>query len=374
MSIAGYYTSPALNTALWPESMNPSAVNDAAREMQGDLAQFIRDDLWIQYGDGDGPGSVSYVGAASFKVNGTDVTSAYHAGRRVKITGATTGTVYAVVQSSAFGTDTTVTLMDATGNLQNETLTVWLSMAPAVNTSIPYFTSEASTAIVPAFSALSGTGAIRYDPAYGLNASGARKTYALRSGLIDSDTASAEYGSVIEYTLVNGSSTQQIAWGDGVTIGNPTGGFTGTGSLNLAGHVFVNGVQVTDTATTALAGIVELANAAEVATGTDQIRAVTPKSLADNATKDTTQGQLKFPGGLTLKYGTAAITGNPTAVTFTEAFGTACVSAVVTAISTTGVYRAAMIISQSASGLSIEKFSDAGAASSIAVNWMAVGY
>ena len=374
MSLNSLYTSAALNTSTFPEGMSPAALNDGLRQLEADLAQFIRDDLWIQYGDGDGPGSVSYVGAASFKVNGADVASTYHPGRRVKVTGTSTGTVYAVVQSSSYGTDTTVTLMDTTGAIQNESLTVWLSMAPAVNTSIPYFTSEASTAVVPAYSGLSGTGAIRYDPAYGLNASGARKTFVLRSGLIDDGTAGAEYGSVIEYTLVNGSSTQQIKWGDGVVIGTPTGGFTGTGSLNLAGHVFVNGVQVTDTATTALAGIVELATAAEVATGTDQIRAVTPKSLADNATKDTTQGQLKFPGGLTLKYGTAAITGNPTTVTFTEAFGTACVSAVVTTISTTGVYRAAMIISQSASGLSIEKFSDAGAASSVAVNWLAVGY
>lgn len=262
MSINGYYTAAGSNTSLFAEGMLPSGVNDGARQVQADLATFIRDDLWIQYGDGDGPGSVSYVGAASFKENGADVTSFYHPGRRLKITGTLTGTVYAVVQSSSYGTDTTVTLMDASGNLQNETLTVYSSMAPAINTTMPYFASSGGTAVVPAFSDRTGGGAIRYDQAYGLNASGTKKTFASRSALIDSDTAAAEYGSVIEYTLVNGSSTQQIAWGDGVTIGSPTGGFTGTGTLNLAGNVYVNGVEVTDTASTTRSGIVELATGA----------------------------------------------------------------------------------------------------------------
>lgn len=374
MSIAGYYTDAASNTVTFPEGMLPSQLNDGMRSVQADLAQFIRDDLWIQYGDGDGPGSVSYVGAASFKENGADVTSFYHPGRRLKITGTLTGTVYAVVQSSSYGTDTTVTLMDATGSLQNEALTVYSSMAPAINPSIPYFASASGTAIVPAFSGLTGTGAIRYDPAYGLNASGARKTYAIRSALIDSDTAGAEYGSVIEYTLVNGSTTQQIAWGDGFTIGSPTGGFTGTGTLNLAGNVYVNGVEVTDTATTTRSGIVELATAAEVAAGTDPIRAIVPSAFAANTVLNATQGSATLPGGLTLKYGTQVIAVSPTTVTFTSAFPTACVSVVVTTVSTAGVYRAAMVTSQSTANFVCERFSDAGASSNVAFNWMAMGY
>ena len=339
MALSSYFVSAASNTSLWPESMQPSAVNDAGRQMQADLAQFIRDDLWIQYGDGDGPGSVSYVGASSFRVVGVDVSEFYHPGRKVKITGATTGTVYAAILSSSYGTDTTVTLMDATGNLQSETLTVYVSMAPAVNSSVPYFTSSGGTAIVPAFSGLSGTGAIRYDPAYGLNASGAKKTFALRAGAKDSDTAGAEYGSVIEYTLVNGTSTQQIAWGDGVVIGNPTGGYTGTGSLNLPGHVYVNGTAVTDTATTTQAGIVELATAAEVATGTDPIRAVTAKSLADNGAHSATAISFTLPGGRIWKAGSAAISVNPTTVTFVEAFPTACIAAGATCATSSGTPR-----------------------------------
>ncbi len=354
--------------------MQPSAVNDAGRQMQADLAQFIRDDLWIQYGDGDGPGSVSYVGASSFRVLGVDVSDYYHPGRKVKITGATTGTVYAAILSSSYGTDTTVTLMDATGNLQSETLTVYVSMAPAVNSSIPYFTSSGGTPIVPAFSGLSGTGAIRYDPAYGLNASGAKKTFALRAGAKDSDTAGAEYGSVIEYTLVNGASTQQIAWGDGVTIGNPTGGFTGTGTLNLAGNVYINGVEVTDTATTSRAGIVELAEAAEVATGTDPIRAVTAKSLADNGAHSATAISFTLPGGRIWKAGSAALSVNPTTVTFVEAFPTACIAAGATCVTSSGTPRIVTRTALSASGLSFEKFQMDGSASNVAIDWWAVGY
>lgn len=53
--------------------------------------------------------SVAWVSATSFKVNGTNVTSKYHAGRRVKITHNSGGsTAYGTVVSSTFSTDTTV--------------------------------------------------------------------------------------------------------------------------------------------------------------------------------------------------------------------------------------------------------------------------
>jgi hypothetical protein len=136
--IKDYSTTPASNTALFPEGMAPSAVNDGMRQVQADIRSWYNDAQWAIYGDGDGAFVIAYVAPGSFSVTGADVTAVYHAGRRVKATGALTGTIYGTIQSSAFATNTTVTVLwDGGGALQNEAFTIAIGILSASNSAIP---------------------------------------------------------------------------------------------------------------------------------------------------------------------------------------------------------------------------------------------
>lgn len=121
----------------WPENMAPAGVNDSARENMRAIRKQWNDAQWFQYGDGDGAATVTWVASNQFKVEGVDVSTEYHVGRRVKVTAATPGTIYGTISAVAFVTDTTVTVTFDSGSLSNEALTVWLSILRADNTGIP---------------------------------------------------------------------------------------------------------------------------------------------------------------------------------------------------------------------------------------------
>jgi len=135
--IKDYSTTPASNTALFPEGMAPSAVNDGMRQVQADIRSWYNDAQWAIYGDGDGAFAIVYVSPVSFSVAGVDVTAAYHAGRRVRAAGSLTGTIYGTIQSAAFATNTTVTVAWDSGSLQNESLTIAIGILSAANSAIP---------------------------------------------------------------------------------------------------------------------------------------------------------------------------------------------------------------------------------------------
>src|SRR5262249_623369 len=136
--IKDYSTTPAANTALFPEGMAPSAVNDGMRQVQGDLRSWYNDAQWTIYGDGDGGYSIAYVSSTAFSVNGADVTAVYHAGRRVKAVGALTGTIYGTIASTIFATNTTVNVIwDAGASLQNESLTIHIGIVSATGSALP---------------------------------------------------------------------------------------------------------------------------------------------------------------------------------------------------------------------------------------------
>jgi len=135
--IKDYSTTPASNTALFPEGMAPSAVNDGMRQVQADVRSWYNDAQWVIYGDGDGAFAIAYVSPTSFSVTGADVTAVYHAGRRVRAAGSLTGTIYGTIQSAAFATNTTVTVQWDAGSLQNEALTIAIGILSATNTAIP---------------------------------------------------------------------------------------------------------------------------------------------------------------------------------------------------------------------------------------------
>lgn len=114
----------------WPEGQAPSTVNDCAREMMAQIRTQFEDSGWFDWGS-----THTFVSGTSFTV-ATDLTDRYHAGRRIRAVGATTGTIYGTIDSSSFASpDTTVTIRWDTGaQLKSETLTVSLSATRAKST------------------------------------------------------------------------------------------------------------------------------------------------------------------------------------------------------------------------------------------------
>jgi hypothetical protein len=99
---------------------------------------WFNDAQWIEYGDGSGAYTSAYVSATSFTIAGADVTSIYHAGRRVKVIAPTPGTIYGTISSSSFSTDTTVNVTWDSGSLSNEAITnIFIGILSKSNNSLP---------------------------------------------------------------------------------------------------------------------------------------------------------------------------------------------------------------------------------------------
>ena len=140
--IKDYSTTQANNTSLngisTAEGMLPSNLNNAIRALMKNTRDFYNDAQWVEYGDGSGSYTAAYVSTTSFTINGADVTSEYHAGRRIKIyLGTTAAFRYGVIASSSFSTNTTVNVTLDSGSLANETLSVYLAILTKTNSSIP---------------------------------------------------------------------------------------------------------------------------------------------------------------------------------------------------------------------------------------------
>ena len=120
------------------EGMLPSNINNAFRSVMADIRQHYNDAEWIEYGDGAGTYTATYASATSFTIDGTDVTSIYHAGRRVKVVASTPGTIYGTISSTSFSTNTTVNVTWDSGSLSNEAITsVHIGVLAKTNNSIP---------------------------------------------------------------------------------------------------------------------------------------------------------------------------------------------------------------------------------------------
>lgn len=139
--IKDYSTTQANNTDLngisTAEGMLPSNLNNAIRALMKNTREWYNDSQWVIYGDGDGAYTSAYVSANSFTIAGTDVTAIYHANRRIKAVGSSTGTIYGTISTSSFSTDTTVVVTWDSGSLQNESLEIYIGGLSATNTSLP---------------------------------------------------------------------------------------------------------------------------------------------------------------------------------------------------------------------------------------------
>jgi hypothetical protein len=120
------------------EGMLPSNINNAFRDIMADIRQHYNTAEWIEYGDGAGTYTATYASATSFTIDGVDVTAIYHAGRRIKLTAATPGTIYGTVSSTSFSTNTTVNITWDSGSLSSEAITsVHIGVLSKTNNSIP---------------------------------------------------------------------------------------------------------------------------------------------------------------------------------------------------------------------------------------------
>ena len=145
-NIKDYSTTQASNTSLnsisTAEGMLPSNLNNAIRALMKNTRDWFNDSQWVEYGDGDASYTAAYASATSFTINGADVTSVYHAGRRIKLTASTPGTIYGTIASSSFSTNTTVNVSWDSGSLSNESITsVHIGAISASNTSLPETTA-----------------------------------------------------------------------------------------------------------------------------------------------------------------------------------------------------------------------------------------
>jgi hypothetical protein len=118
--------------------MRDGQVNDSARQNMADIRAAFDDLIWFQYGAGSKAPAPVYNSATSFKqASGSDLSAVYHAGRRVKAVGSTTGTIYGAISSTSYGSgNQTVNVTWDSGNLANESLTIYLSQAAATGSPV----------------------------------------------------------------------------------------------------------------------------------------------------------------------------------------------------------------------------------------------
>jgi len=140
--IKDYSTTAASNTSVGgvsiAEGMLPSNINNAFRAITADIREWFNDSQWVEYGDGDGAFTAAYASSTSFTIAGTDVTSFYHAGRRIKLTATTPGTIFGTISSSSFSTNTTVNVTWDSGSLSNEAISnVYVGILSKTNDAIP---------------------------------------------------------------------------------------------------------------------------------------------------------------------------------------------------------------------------------------------
>ena len=140
--IKDYSTTQANNTDLngisTAEGMLPSLLNNAIRGLMKNTREWFNDSQWVEYGDGSGAYTAAYASSTSFTINGANVTSFYHAGRRIKLIATTPGTIFGTISSSSFSTNTTVNVTWDSGSLSSEAITnVFVGALSKTNNSIP---------------------------------------------------------------------------------------------------------------------------------------------------------------------------------------------------------------------------------------------
>ena len=128
MTVSNFSTTASNNTAIngvnISEGMSPSDVNNALREFAKDIRTVWNDKEWFLLGDGDATTTFTRASATSITV-AANITSTYHVGRRVKVIGSNTGTIFGKIATSSFSSpNTTVTFVFDSGSINSGDTTV----------------------------------------------------------------------------------------------------------------------------------------------------------------------------------------------------------------------------------------------------------
>ena len=128
MTVSSYSTTASSNTAInginISEGCLPSDINNAIRSQLADVRSVWNDKEWFLLGDGDGTTTFTRASASSVTVS-SNITSAYHVGRRVKVIGSNTGTIFGKIATSSFSSpNTTLAFTFDSGSISSGDSTV----------------------------------------------------------------------------------------------------------------------------------------------------------------------------------------------------------------------------------------------------------
>ena len=110
MTVKDYSTTASSNTAINGININtgmpPSNVDNALRQYGKDIRDVWNDKEWFILGDGDGSTTFNRASATSVTV-ASNITVTHHVGRRIKLYGANTGTIYGKIATSSYSSPNT---------------------------------------------------------------------------------------------------------------------------------------------------------------------------------------------------------------------------------------------------------------------------
>ena len=156
MTVSNFSTTASNNTSIngvnISEGMSPSDVNNALREFAKDIRTVWNDKEWFLLGDGDQTTTFTRASSTSVTV-ASNITSDYHVGRRVKIIGTASGTLFGKIATSSFSSpNTTVTFTFDSGSINSGDTTVAVYVgSPFTNPAVPVIhdTSLGTSQILP---------------------------------------------------------------------------------------------------------------------------------------------------------------------------------------------------------------------------------
>lgn len=135
MALWQWSTTPGSNANVgsinWAEGQAPSTVNNSARQLMADVADWVTNPSpeWYQHD------SAAYASGTTFTVAG-DQTGYYVAGRRLRAVNTST-TIYGSVVSATYGTNTTVTAVWDSGSLDSGLSSLKTGILSPTNQSVP---------------------------------------------------------------------------------------------------------------------------------------------------------------------------------------------------------------------------------------------
>jgi len=156
---------------------------------------------------------------------------------------------------------------NAIWNIRNGANSAWIQLAEEIGSNLRLSSDGASIPSVGAANTFTADQKIRLAAALGQlllggqvtsgiasrlamigNNSGAAETiYAKLEADIETNSAGNESGRLLASLIRGGSQQEILRLGDGVQIGSPTGGLKGLGTLNLAGGLYINNVDILTT-------------------------------------------------------------------------------------------------------------------------------